>query len=400
MWEEWDHGDSTPHLHKSSDTYDTVDFGYLASTTALVFEVLTPVFLTAEWRRLVMLNFTIDPAVLEPYCPRGTEIDSWQGQTYVSLVGFLFLDTKVGGIAIPFHRDFEEINLRFYVRATVDGEVRRGVVFVREVVPRPAITFVARWLYNENYVTCPTRSVFEHDGLFLVSMTATLVAQTPPELVPKAEELVDRSIAYHDPDGRFLSTPLHLVFRDTRPGKTDRHSKVWIDAAGGRFEMEWRTEHVLAGTIDGEHCEMTLDGRREISEEESESLGELSCERLERMRNYYTYLWGLPMKLRDPGTRLGRVAAESFEGRPVYSLRVTYDAEVGGDTWYFYFDRGNAELVGYRFYHDESKNDGEVIVLEGELAELGLRLPRSRTWSRHEDGALLGTDHLERLETW
>jgi hypothetical protein len=112
------------------------------------------------------------------------------------------------------------------------------------------------------------------------------------------------------------------------------------------------------------------------------------------MRNYYSYLWGLPMKLQDPGTQLGRVTATKFEGRPVYDLRVTYDAGVGGDVWYFYFDQETYALVAYRFYHDEAKNDGEVIHLEGEVSALGMRLPRARTWYTHQDGRLLGTDTL------
>ena len=121
---------------------------------------LNSVFLTAQWRFLVMLNFPIEPRVLSPYVPRGTELDAWNATTYVSLVAFQFVDTKVRGIAIPLHRDFEEINLRFYVRSTCP-ERRRGVVFVREVVPRFAIAFIAKWLYNENYVACPTRSTIE-----------------------------------------------------------------------------------------------------------------------------------------------------------------------------------------------------------------------------------------------
>lgn len=118
-----------------------------------------PVFLTAEWRHLVMLNYPIEPAVLEPYVPRGTELDAWNGTTYISLVAFSFLDTRVRQLSIPFHRDFEEINLRFYVRARASDGLRRGVVFLREVVPRIAIASIARWLYNENYVACPARSI-------------------------------------------------------------------------------------------------------------------------------------------------------------------------------------------------------------------------------------------------
>ena len=111
-------------------------------------------FLTAEWRQLVMVNFTVDPSILEPRVPAGTTLDSWNGTTIVSVVGFHFLDTRVMGMPIPLHRDFDEVNLRFYVRREHPDGVRRGVVFIKELVPRYAITAVARYLYpSQNYVT-------------------------------------------------------------------------------------------------------------------------------------------------------------------------------------------------------------------------------------------------------
>jgi len=113
------------------------------------------VFLTAEWRYLAMLNYEVEPAVLAPFVPQGTEIDSFDGRIFVSIVAFLFLDTRIGGIPIPFHRNFEEVNLRFYVRRKADDGWRRGVVFIKELVPRSAIAFVARKFYNENYIALP-----------------------------------------------------------------------------------------------------------------------------------------------------------------------------------------------------------------------------------------------------
>ncbi len=115
-------------------------------------------FLSAEWRHLVMANFAVDPAILEPLVPAGTILDAFEGTTYASVVAFRFLDTKVRGIPIPFHRDFEEINLRFYVRREHAEGTRRGVVFVREVVPKTAIAFVARHFYHEPYIALPTES--------------------------------------------------------------------------------------------------------------------------------------------------------------------------------------------------------------------------------------------------
>lgn len=114
-----------------------------------------PPFLTAEWRYLAMLNFEISPDVLCPLVPAGTELDQWEGRTLISVVGFLFMDTRVRGIAIPGHRNFEEVNLRFYVRHRAADGWRRGVVFVKELVPRRAIAWTARLLYGENYVAVP-----------------------------------------------------------------------------------------------------------------------------------------------------------------------------------------------------------------------------------------------------
>jgi len=115
-------------------------------------------FLTAEWRHLAMVNYEVDPAILTPLTPRGTELDFWNGKTFLSLVAFRFLNTRVMGVPIPFHRNFEEVNLRFYVRRKASDGWRRGVVFIKEFVPRRAVALVARWFYNENYVTCRTKS--------------------------------------------------------------------------------------------------------------------------------------------------------------------------------------------------------------------------------------------------
>ena len=114
-------------------------------------------FLTAAWRDLALLNYEIEPDVLRPYVPKGTVLDLWDGRCFVSVVGFRFLKTRLLGVPVPFHSNFLEVNLRFYVRREVEGEVRRGVVFVKEIVPRRAIAWVARVVYNENYVALPMR---------------------------------------------------------------------------------------------------------------------------------------------------------------------------------------------------------------------------------------------------
>ncbi|MFY9912623.1 MAG: DUF2071 domain-containing protein [Candidatus Sulfotelmatobacter sp.] len=120
------------------------------------------VFLSAEWRDLVMLNYEVEPSLLSRYVPAGTSLDSFDGKTYVSLVGFRFLRTRLfGRFPVPFHRDFDEVNLRFYVRRKAGKEIRTGVVFVAEIVPRHAIAAMARIVYGENYKYAPMKHRIE-----------------------------------------------------------------------------------------------------------------------------------------------------------------------------------------------------------------------------------------------
>lgn len=118
-------------------------------------------FLKAEWRKLAIANYEIEPSVLEPYIPFGTELDFWDNKCYVSLVGFMFVNTKVLGIKVPFHINFEEVNLRFYVKRFENNEWKRGVVFIKEIVPKAAITFVANTLYKEHYQTLKMKHKWE-----------------------------------------------------------------------------------------------------------------------------------------------------------------------------------------------------------------------------------------------
>lgn len=110
-------------------------------------------FLNAAWRKLAIANYEVDPEVLRDYVPHGTELDIWEGTCYVSLVGFMFENTRVMGIPIPYHRNFEEVNLRFYVKRKENGEWKRGVVFIKELVPLRTITFIANTIYKEHYQT-------------------------------------------------------------------------------------------------------------------------------------------------------------------------------------------------------------------------------------------------------
>lgn len=124
---------------------------------------MSSIFLSAEWRKLAIANYSVSPEILKKYIPIGTELDLWNNQCYVSLVGFMFLHTKVKGIKIPLHVNFEEVNLRFYVKHFHQGEWRRGVVFIKEIVPKTMITFVANSIYNEKYQTMKMRHQWNLD---------------------------------------------------------------------------------------------------------------------------------------------------------------------------------------------------------------------------------------------
>ncbi len=110
-------------------------------------------FLKAEWRKLALANYIVDGETLASFIPYGTELDLWNGSCFLSLVGFMFKNTRLLGFKIPFHVNFEEVNLRFYVRRIEAGEWKRGVVFIKEIVPKRALSFVANNVYNENYET-------------------------------------------------------------------------------------------------------------------------------------------------------------------------------------------------------------------------------------------------------
>lgn len=111
-----------------------------------------------------MANYKVDPEILANYVPPGTELDLWNGTCYVSLVGFMFVHTKLLGLPIPFHTDFEEVNLRFYVRYNDGIRSKRGVVFIKEIVPKPALTLVANTIYKEHYETLQMEHEWIEDG--------------------------------------------------------------------------------------------------------------------------------------------------------------------------------------------------------------------------------------------
>lgn len=238
------------------------------------------------------------------------------------------------------------------------------------------------------------------------TLLLTVAALLAPAELPSAEALLARSIAYHDPQGAWSSGPIEIVSEVTlterlarERGYAARTDTVVVDLAGGRFEYRSDKAGDRIEMIEqGGNWTVTLNGSHEISAEAMQRHG-LAPDRLPRWRDYHTYMYGLPMKLRDPGTRLDpTVRPIEFAGRQLLSLRVTYAAGVGEDLWYFYFDPHSHALVGCRFFHDEAANDGEYLIFEGEIeGPHGLRLPQVRRWYMNRDGEHIATDTIVAL---
>lgn len=208
-------------------------------------------------------------------------------------------------------------------------------------------------------------------------------------------ELLQKSIEYHDPEGTWSKFKGTVHLTETRPKGADRETKILLDNSRSFFRIDQTREgEVIMRVVENEECHHAVKGK-EMDETLAEKF-KLNCERTKLLRNYFTYLWGLPMKLTDPGTLVhNEVQVTEYQGVRCLSMKVTYDEEVGGDTWYFYFDPNTHALIGYRFYHDETKNDGEYIILKGEEKLGEMRLPKRREWYEHGTDEFLGADILE-----
>lgn len=167
---------------------------------------MNPIFLKAEWRKLLMINYEVDPEVLKPFLPAHTELDLYNGKCLVSIVGFLFLHTEIKGVKIPFHINFEEVNLRFYVtHKTKTGDIKRGTSFIKEIVPKWAITFIANTLYKEKYVTLPmSHSINELNqqleisyGWKLNTVTNSIFCKTENKSQPIKKNSIEEFITEH-----------------------------------------------------------------------------------------------------------------------------------------------------------------------------------------------------------
>lgn len=214
-----------------------------------------------------------------------------------------------------------------------------------------------------------------------------------------AAEIIQSSIAYHDP-GNVLGTKVWTMhFEESRPDGRKDPTHFRFDPTTYDFEVErGGADKRIQLKMNGDVFSATFNGSSDISLEDAKAM-RIDESRATFMRDYYHYLWCLPMKLNDPGTIIDpEVKTVDFFGKASLQIKVTYTPEVGEDIWYFYFHPTTKALQGYRFYHDESIPDGEYILLDGELESNGVKIPQSRRWMTHKDDKFLGKDKLIRLE--
>lgn len=212
----------------------------------------------------------------------------------------------------------------------------------------------------------------------------------------QAKLLLDKSIEFHDPSDQWTTFKGTLNLSVLLPDSSMRSEEVYMDLTSGNFRHERKHEgKTYKRVLSGDVCEGSLNGMVDLPADTLTKY-RLTCESITMYRNYYEYLYGLPMKLKDEGTILDpTVLQKTFKGNTYDVIRVTYDPEVGSDIWYFYFDQQTHEMKIYQFFHEEEKNDGEYILLSGLHKQGNMKLPKDRAWFMNADDRFLATDMLK-----
>jgi len=210
-------------------------------------------------------------------------------------------------------------------------------------------------------------------------------------------QLLEKAIQFHDPNSNWQTFNGEFFVTMETPKNADRESRIKINLPEEYFLVKAKRDTITTEyAIHKGDCFMALNGDENTSEALKKKYN-LNCERANLFKNYYTYLYGLPMKLKDEGTIINQnVERKTFEGKEYLVLKVTYNESVGKDTWYFYFDPKNYAMEVYQFFKDESKNDGEYILLTDLEIINGIKMPKNRAWYYNKGDGYLGTDILSK----
>lgn len=209
------------------------------------------------------------------------------------------------------------------------------------------------------------------------------------------KQLLEKAIKYHDPNGNWETFKGTLFVTMETPKNPNRDSEIKINLPEEYFYVKAsRGENTTEYTVDKGNCTIGFNGKNPTESEKKEH--KLSCERANLYKNYYTYLYGLPMKLKDNGTIMhDKVERKKFKGKEYLVLKATYKKEVGKDTWYFYFNPKTYAMEVYQFFKDKP-DSGEYILLTGEEIINGVKMPKNRAWYYNKDNGYLGTDILKK----
>lgn len=210
-------------------------------------------------------------------------------------------------------------------------------------------------------------------------------------------ELLERAIAFHDPQNNWSTFKGKMLIEMENPKGIPRSTVVEMKLPNNYFKTTVKKDnYTIESELDNGACTLKLNGSTSIFPKIKDSMN-ISCDRAKMMKNYYTYLYGLPMKLKDPGTLVAdKVIKKTFKGKEYLVLKATYEKEVGKDTWYFYFDPKTHAMEVYQFFHDESKNDGEYILLSEMITVNGIKIPKVRKWYYNKGNVFLATDVLRK----
>lgn len=213
-------------------------------------------------------------------------------------------------------------------------------------------------------------------------------------------ELLERAIAFHDPENNWSTFKGKMLIEMENPKSSMRSTVVEMKLPNNYFKTTvTKDNYVIESELNNNDCTLKLNGSTSIFPKIKDSLN-ISCDRAKMMKNYYTYLYGLPMKLKDPGTIIdNKVIKKTFKEKEYLVLKATYDEEVGNDTWYFYFDPKTYAMEVYQFFHDESKNDGEYILLSELITVNGIKIPKVRKWYYNKGDVFLATDDLRKASS-
>lgn len=234
---------------------------------------------------------------------------------------------------------------------------------------------------------------------YILTLTLTLLMSCKNELT--SEQLLENAIAYHDPNGNWNAFNATFKVRMETPNSADRLSIISVNLPEDIFSLTATRDTITTKYIVNKgECTIGFNGNTNIDEATAKAYN-LSCDRANMYKNYYTYLYGLPMKLKDPGTHIAEtVETKTFKGKEYLVLKATYDKDVGTDIWYFYFNPETYGMEIYQFFKQDDngnqKDDtGEYILLTEEVIVNDIKMPKTRAWYYNKNDKYLGTDILE-----